>query len=230
VESILSFDQLEAIRRLDACTLSNAIETFDLRLRNEGFADASIRCMFPQLPPMLGYAVTARIRGSGPPPVGHSYFDRGDWWSYILTVPGPRVTVVQDLDDPPGLGGFVGEVHASIHRALGCVGTVTNGGVRDLPAVEKMGYQLFAAHPSVSHAYVHMVEFGEPVEIGGLTIRSGDLIFGDCHGILSIPKEIAADLPAVAARMLAREQRVIGLCRSPTFSLEKLREIIKELG
>jgi len=230
VESILSFDQLEAIRRLDACTLSNAIETFDLRLRNEGFADASIRCMFPQLPPMLGYAVTARIRGSGPPPVGHSYFDRGDWWNYILSVPGPRVTVVQDVDDPPGLGGFVGEVHASIHRALGCVGTVTNGGVRDLPAVEKMGYQLFAAHPSVSHAYVHMVEFGEPVEIGGLTIRSGDLIFGDCHGILSVPKKIAAELPTVAARMLAREQRVIGFCRSPAFSLEKLREIIKELG
>ncbi len=227
---ILTFDQLESIRRLDACTLSNAIETFDLRLRNEGFADASIRCLFDKLPPMLGYAATGRIRCSGPPPVGHSYFERTDWWNNILTIPSPRVTVVQDIDGRPGLGGFVGEVHASILRAMGCVGSVTNGGARDLPAVESMGYALFAGNVAVSRAYVHMIDFGGPVEVGGLTVHPGDLIFGDCHGILAIPKEIAGQLPAVAARLLVKERKIIGLCRSPEFSPEKLRAAIEELG
>jgi len=225
----VTHDQLEAIRRLDACTLSNAIEVFNVRLRNEGFADSSVRCMFPRLPPALGYAVTARIRCSGPPPEGHSYFDRTDWWNYIRTLPEPRITVMEDIGPDIGLGGSVGEVHATILRALGCVGTITNGGVRDLPAVERMEYPLFAGNVAVSRAYVHMVDFGTPVRVGGLSVRPGDLIFGDCHGVLNIPKDIAADLPPVAARLLAQEQRLIDLCRSPDFSVDRLREVIKEL-
>ena len=106
MEGFLSFEKLEAIRRLDACTLSNAIETFDLRLRNEGFADARIRCMFEKLPPILGYAVTARIGCSGPPPAGHCYFDRMDWWNYSLTIPAPRVTVIEDIGPNVGLAAF----------------------------------------------------------------------------------------------------------------------------
>ena len=140
VEHTLSPGQLEAIRRLGTCAVSNAIESFDVRLRNEGLADSSIRSMFPHLPPMLGYAVTARIRCSSPPPVGHNYHDRTDWWTSFLTVPAPRVVVIQDIDPKPGFGAFVGEVHASIQRALGSVGAVTNGAVRDLQAVEAAGY------------------------------------------------------------------------------------------
>ena len=226
----MSFEQLEELRRLDACTLSNAIETFNLRLRNEGFADASIRCMFQQLPPMLGYAVTARISCAGPPPAGHTYFDRTDWWNYSQTIPAPRVTVIEDIGPNAGLGGWVGEVHASILRALGCVGTVTNGGVRDLAAVELMGYPLFARNAAVSHAYAHMIEFGGSVEVGGLTVQPGDLVFGDCHGVLTIPREIAGKLPAVAAQLLAKERQVIALCRSSDFSLAGLRALVHDLG
>src|SRR5438046_2305933 len=89
----LDAGQLEALRRLDTCTVSNAIETLEVRLRNEGFADSSVRCLFPQLTPMLGYAVTARIRCSGPPIEGHAYLERTDWWNIILSIPAPRVVV-----------------------------------------------------------------------------------------------------------------------------------------
>src|SRR5215831_5417572 len=136
MESKLSNARLEALRQLDSCTVSNAIETFNLRLRNEGFADSSIRCIFPALPSMVGYAVTCRIRCSGPPPKGHSYLDRMDWWNHVQTVAEPRVVVIQDIDHNPGLGSFLGEVHISILKALKCVGAVTNGAVRDLAAVE----------------------------------------------------------------------------------------------
>ena len=145
---------------MDACTLANAIETFHERLRNEGFADDSVRCLFPQLKPMVGYAATIKIRGSAPPTADGRYPDRTDWWDYILSLPAPRVVVVQDVATQVGLGSLLGAVHVNILRALGCVGAVTNGSVRDIPAAESLGFHLFAGSVSVSHAYVHIVELG----------------------------------------------------------------------
>jgi regulator of RNase E activity RraA len=226
MKTVLSSEQLEILRRLDACTLANAIETFHARLRNEGFADNSVHCQFPHLSPMLGYAVTVKVRGSAPPTAERDYPDRTDWWDYILSLPSPRVVVVQDLASTVGLGSLLGAVHINILRALGCVGAVTNGAVRDLPAAEKLGFQLFAGSIAVSHAYVHIVEFGTPVEIGGLKIQSGDLLHGDLHGVQSIPSDIAEKVPLAAAEIIAREQELITLCQSMDFSLEKLRAAI----
>jgi regulator of RNase E activity RraA len=223
-------DRLEAIRQFDGCTISNAIETFDVRLRNEGFADGTIRCVFDDLPPVVGHAVTARIRCSTPPAVGHSYHDRTDWWTYILTVPAPRVVVVEDVDDRPGLGAFIGDLHAHILQALGCVAYVTNGSVRDVAAVGRIGFQFFAKSLSVSHAFVHLVDFDQPVRVGGLRVESGDIVYGDRHGVLTIPAGIAGDIPAVATRMIDQERRVIDLCQSPDFSLEKLLTLLRPLG
>ena len=215
-----------ALRRLDGCAIANAIETFDVRLRNEGFTDGRIRCLFERQAPVVGHAVTARIRASTPPPVGHNYFDRTDWWTYIGTVPAPRIIVVQDVDDFIGRGALVGEVHANILRALDCHAYATNGAVRDLDGVGRTGLQLFAGSISVSHAYVHIVDFGEPVDVAGLSVRTGDMLFGDCHGLQSIPPAIAAEIPWVAQEMQAREQRVIDFCKSAEFSIEGLRAII----
>ena len=204
MNAILTSEQLEILRRLDACTLANAIESFHERLRNEGFVNNSVHCLFPGLPPMLGYAATVRIRGSAPPTVAASYTDRTDWWDYILSLPAPRVVVVQDVATQTGLGSLLGAVHVNILRALGCVGAVTNGSVRDLPAAQNLGFPLFAGSISVSHAYVHIVEFGAPVEIGGLKIQSGDLLHGDLHGVQSIPLAIADKIPLAAAEIIAR--------------------------
>ena len=140
MSEVLSPALAEALCQLDSCVISNAIETFDVRLRNEGFTGAAIRCVFPERPPVVGHAVTATIRCSTPPAVGHVYTDRTDWWTDILRTPAPRIVVVQDVDHHPGLGAFVGEVHANILRALGCVAYVTNGAVRDLPAVQALGF------------------------------------------------------------------------------------------
>ncbi len=224
----LTAEQLECLRRLDACTLANAIETFNERLRNEGFVDSSVRCLFPRLNPMLGYAATVKIRGSLPPTADGNYADRTDWWDYILSLPAPRVVVVQDVSSRLGLGSLVGSVHMNILRALHCGGVVTNGSVRDIPAAEAAGFQLFAGSISVSHAYVHIIEIGKPVEIGGLRIRSGDLLHGDLHGVQSIPLDIAGRIPEVAARITAQEQSLIALCRSPEFSVSKLREAVAQ--
>jgi 4-hydroxy-4-methyl-2-oxoglutarate aldolase len=226
MNTVLSPTQFEILRNLDACTVANAIETFNQRLRNEGFADNSIHCQFSKLPPLLGYAATVKVRGSAPPTAANRYPDRTDWWEYISSLPSPRVVVVQDAATKVGLGSLLGSVHINILRALDCVGAVTNGSVRDLPVAEALGFQLFAGSVSVSHAYVHIVEFGKLVEVGGLKIHSGDLVHGDRHGVQTIPLDIAAKIPRAAAEIVAYEQPLINLCQSSDFSIAKLRELL----
>ncbi|MGO9242056.1 MAG: RraA family protein [Bryobacteraceae bacterium] len=220
--------EFESLRLLSTCTASNAIERFEVRPRNEGFVRATARCQFPRMGHMLGYAAPAVVRASNAPLGGRCYYDRMDWWHYLTTIPEPRVIVIQDLDPIPGIGAFVGEIHASIALALHCVGCVTNGSVRDLEQVEKLGFHLFAGGAAISHAYAHIVEFGEPVEIGGLRIRPGDLLHGDRHGVHLIPSSIASKVPAMAQQILETEQRLTRFCNSPGFSLHTLAEEIEK--
>ena len=224
--SPLTAQQLLALRGLNSCLVANAIETFHERLRNEGFVDGSVRSLFSDLPPMVGYAATVRIRGSAPSTAEREYPERTDWWDYVLSVPAPRVLVVQDVATRVGLGSLVGEVHMNILRALDCVGVLTNGSVRDIPAAHAAGFHYFAGSASVSHGYVHLIEFGAPVSVGGLAVHSGDLLHGDVHGVQSVPLGIAAKIPEVAMRISARERSLIAFCNSPGFSVEKLRELI----
>ncbi len=228
MSELLAGAELAALARFDTCTVANAIETFSKRLRNEGFMAGAVRCFTPQLPPVVGYAETLRVRSSSPPWERRFYCDRSDWWGALRRVPVPRVLVVEDVDPRVGVGAFVGGVHAHILRALGCVGAITNGAVRDIPEVSEAGLQLFGGNLSPSHAYVHVVDYGQPVTVAGLTIAPGDLLHADQHGVVRVPSEIAAEIPAVAARMHRHERRIRDYCRSYDFSLEGLREIVEE--
>ena len=130
----------------------------------------------------------------------------------------------------PGTGSFLGEVHAHIYRALGCAGIVTNGAVRDLPALRRMGFPAFASHVSVSHAYAHVVEVGGPVVVGGLEVQSGDLLHGDLHGVLSIPlRSWTSCRPSRPSRRKS-EQTIKEFCRSPEFSVDGLRQLLQQFG
>jgi 4-hydroxy-4-methyl-2-oxoglutarate aldolase len=229
-QSLLRQDQLDAIRQFDTCRIANAIETLEIRLRDKGYTRPGLKSLSGYSLSALGYAATVRLKTTGPPATGGFYLDRTDWWDYVVTIPGPRVAVFEDLDDPPGGGAVVGEVHVEVLRALGCVGVVTNGSVRDLQAARASQFPLFAQSTSVSHSYVHLVDFGGPVSIFGLEIAPGDLIYADCHGVLSIPLDVAHELPAIAARQAERERRVIDLCRSPGFSLEALRAEVQAVS
>ena len=218
-------DLLEALARYDAPTLANAIETFDLQPRDVGFADSRIRCMFPELGRMVGFAATATIVARGAP--GSDWQGAGNdaLYAHVRKIRAPRVVVVKDLDDPPAHGSLWGEVHATIFGALGCVGCVTDGAVRDLDEARRMGFHFFAAGPSVSHAYVRVETIGEPVEIGGLFVAPGDLLRADQHGVLKIPLEIAAELPAAADRVIASEQALLRWVRSEDFDPDRLTEM-----
>jgi 4-hydroxy-4-methyl-2-oxoglutarate aldolase len=220
----ISVETLEALRKISTPTISNALELFNIRPRNQGFMSPEIHCLFPDLGVMVGHAVTARFTAEQPAAHPGS---RYQLWKHILEVPEPRVLVLQDLDKPAGIGAFVGEVMATIHRRLGCIGVVTDGHVRDLDEVHALGFHFFAAGVCVSHAYVDLIDFGTPVKVGGLVVGTGDLLHGDKHGVLSVPREIASELPSAAARIVAREQRILGHCQSPAFDLEELKRLFE---
>ncbi len=220
-------EQLNAIQQYDTCSVLNAIETFGIRLRNDGFARPGLTWMFPTVKSMLGYACTMCVKTSNPPMTGGKYHDRTDWWQDLQRMPEPCIAVIEDIDHLAGFGSVAGDVHAAIMRRLGCVGLVTNGSVRDLDAVEKTGFAFYAKSVAPSHAYQHIVDHNQPVEILGLRINPGDLLFADRNGLISIPKEIVAELPAVAERLRKKEQTVIDLCASPDFSIELLRDAVK---
>lgn len=216
----LNKEELEALRHWPTCAISNAIELFDIRPRNEGFMLPEIRCVFPELGPMIGYAVTAVI--SADSPEGRRVQPM-EFWEKILTIPEPRVVVIHDIDHPV-VGSFWGEVNANIYKALGCVGTVTDGSVRDLDEVRETGFHFFSSGVTVSHAYVHLVEVGIPIKVGGLVVKLGDLIVGDQHGVISIPLEIARDVPKAAQLVEDWERPIINFCKSKDFTISGLKE------
>jgi regulator of RNase E activity RraA len=221
-------DVIQPLRKISSPSVANGIETFNARPRNQGFMSSEIRALFPELGPLVGYAVTALIRAEPQPIQGHRASTFA-WWDYVLSIPAPRVVVVHDLDDPRGQGAQWGEVQANIHKALGCAGVVTDGSVRDIEEVRGLGFQFAAAHVSVSHAYVHMVDFGLPVKVGGLWVKPGDLIHCDQHGAVTIPAEIADRIPDAVAKVEADERTIIGYCQSPTFSAEGLKALYTQV-
>lgn len=220
---MLTIDELEALRKIPSPTISNAIEMFDIRPRNEGFISPEVRCLFPGLGKMVGYAFTAAISADLPGSSGRS-LARSDYWEATQTVPAPRIAVIQDLDNPPGKGSFWGEVNSNIHRSLGFVGMVTNGSARDLDEMESLGFLAFAGCPSVSHSYVHLVDFGAAVRLGGAVVTPGSLLHGDRHGVVIIPREIAGRVAKAAAEVEAAERELISFCQAPDFSLAGLRK------
>lgn len=222
----LTAQQLEALAALSTPTVANAIETFKIRLRNEGFINNVIANRLPKLQPMVGYAVTMRMRTDGPPPKGSTYPNRSDWWDTIAALPNPKIMVIEDADKYVGVGSLAGEVHGAIFKRLGCIGIVTNGAVRDLDALEAMRLHVYSGHLSPSHAYAHIIDVGGPVELYGVRIQSGDLLHGDQHGIVTIPHGIAANVHIAALKILQHERKILEFCAAEDFSIEKLRELV----
>ena len=175
--------------------------------------DASVRCMFPELGVVIGYAATATIRAAAP---GEESQPRAVA-AHLVRCREPRLVVIQDLDDPRGVGSYWGEVNANIHQAFGAHGVITNGCVRDLDEMREVGFHAFARSVGVSHAYVHVVEVGIPVTVGGLDVHPGDLLLGrPARGDLDPPRDRRA-LPEAIRKVEADEQNIITMFRSPDF-------------
>ena len=216
---------LTSFRRLRTPIVYDAIERFGLRPRQDGYTDASIRCLLPSLGAFVGYAVTGRIMTELPHVSGNQCVPWEDVWTYVDGQRKPSIMVCQDLDQPSGHGCAWGDVSASIFRRLGCVAVITNGTARDIREVEAVGFGLFAQGSIVGHANIRFVEIGGLVKVGGLVVNPGELLHADEHGVVIIPGEIdLGELLRVAEQFTASEQSIIEYTRtSETFSVPELK-------
>ncbi len=222
----LGTEQIEELKCFPTPTVSNAIELFNIRGRTEGFMRPGLHCHFPEIGPIIGYAATATFAAQQP--AGEPVDDQA-YCEAILTQPAPRISVAQDVDDAP-IGALFGEVNSTVHKALGCVGHITNGGVRDLDEVREIGFQLTSGCVQVAHAYVHLEDFAISVQVGGVTVNPGDLLHADQHGFCIIPPEVAPHLAEACRGIEEVEHPLLELARSSAFTVAKYSQARVELA
>lgn len=141
----------------------------------------------PEALPICGWAVTVVIQ-----PGDRTHATRGsELWAayreYLAAQPGPKIVVVQDLDKPSCYGAGWGEVNANIHRALGCIGGIIDGAVRDVDEIRHTGFKTLARRMSVGHGCAIPIRWDCEAEVFGQKIKPGQLVHADKHGFIAIP-------------------------------------------
>ena len=220
---------LQLLATWDTPTICNALELVVPHRRATGFTVRPLVCLDPSLAPIVGRARTATIRAMDT--AARSAAEQRDvriaYYEHLANADGPTVTVVQDIDPEPGFGAFWGEVNTAVHKGLGSLGAVTNGSIRDLDECAP-GFQLLAGEVGPSHAHVHVVDFGGPVNVCGMAVRHDDIVHADRHGAVVIPPEAVKELPAAVDLITRREAVILECARSPDFDIEKLRRAITD--
>jgi regulator of RNase E activity RraA len=211
------------LRKFDTPTIANALEIAQGKRSTSGFTRKTYLAAFPKLPAIVGFARTATIRCSTPYDPAARRKNQIAYYNYVAQGEQPTIAVIQDVDSQPGLGAFWGEVNTHVHWGLGCVGTLTNGSMRDLDAMQPQ-FQCFAATLSPSHAWVQVVEIGKPVEVLGLAVADGDIVHADRHGAIIIARDVLDKLPTAIDLMARRERVILDAARKPGFNMAALRE------
>lgn len=211
----VSEKQFAFLRSIDTPTVCNLIEIAAPERRGAGYTIKHLHCPFPELPPMVGFAKTVTMRAKDKVSLGEAGYmqKRLDYLDYVAALPQPGIVVIEDLDDPVGYGAFWGEVQTNVHQALGCLGTITNGSIRDIPQVAP-GFQMLAGSIAPSHAYVHVVDYGIDVSVHGMEVKSGDLIHADRHGAVVVPVAAIDAMQAAADGLAAKEAKIIAAAKS----------------
>ena len=215
--SSLTPEHIDYLKSIDSPTIANAVETFKVRDRTDGYIGGSVGSLFPDLGVMVGQAVTVKmINPAGPAASRDSYWEM---WEALEKMPSPSVLVMQDASGRPSRYAMAGEVMATLARRLGAVGLVTNGGYRDIDEVHALGLHYFASQVVVSHGNFGVVEVGEPVTLDGQTIKTGDILHGDRNGIVIVPAETLDGMKDAVDGIRDRESRLMNFIKSDKFTL-----------
>lgn len=218
---------LDVLKQWDTPTICNGLELVAPERRAVGFTVEPMVAIDRNAAPMVGLARVGTMRAKEAP--RSKVADRMDWYDYVAKADFPTVVVLQDIDDRPGYGAFWGEVHSTVHKALGALGCVTNGSFRDLDAWAP-GFQIIGGRIGPSHAHVHMVDFGKPVDVFGMHTVHDDVIHADFHGAVIIPADAVRKLPAAIDLLTRREKIILDVCRAEGFTPDKLRAALKDSG
>lgn len=218
----LTTADLDKLTAWDTPTICNALEITNPERRGHGFTVAPLSCLDPSLPPIIGYARTAKIRAAAP---ASGTVERLPYYEYVATATGPTIVVIEDMDPSPGYGAFWGEVHTTVHKGLGARGCVTNGSYRDVTD-SAPGFQLLGGMVNPSHAHVHLVDFNCQVTVHGMEVNHGDIIHADQHGAVIVPEGAVKKIPDAVDLITRKEAVILEAARAPDFNFEKLKAAI----
>lgn len=232
---LLNQKQLERLVQVDSPTIANVVELFELRSRVANFSNYSLKAIYPELPPTVGYAITATFRSGYPAERDDSYFGMGKLIGDSHLMPSPKIMVIQDMDEPPRAATY-GEVMATAFQTFGFVGLITSGAGRDIEQVRQLRFPCWASSMIVSHGYNRFLDFHLPVVVGGLQVKPGNLIHADGNGIVTIPNHIAPIVVEFCEPFIQAEQQVMDYLKFPgatpggyADAIRKMRAEVKEL-
>jgi|SRR5690349_17509463 regulator of RNase E activity RraA len=223
----ISAADLKLLAQYDTPTISNVIELFECRPRNTGYMDSRIRACFPEMPPIVGFASTATMRTAYARAEGDVYNTLDEQIARFAELPGPAIVVFQDVDDPP-VGATFGEIMCASYQCFGALGIITSGPARDLDQVRKLGFAAFSNGVVCSHSYSHTMSIHQPVRVGGMEVRAGDLLHADANGVCAIPIPIASEVAQAASEFVAAEAVVIECARRGNCSVNEYAEARRE--
>ena len=232
----LSHADLLKLKRWNTPTIYNGWEQITRHdIAGDAFNVEETHDFMPQMGPMVGYAVTIVIEPSKPEHKRNQAAS-AEYRRYVASVPGPKIVVVQDLDKPRVIGSLWGEVNSNMHRALGCVGTITDGAIRDVDEMTNAGFKALAQRLCVGHAHVCPVGWNCEVEVFGRKVSPGQLIHADKHGFLAVPPEDESSLLEAALFMDNNEcNTVIAAARgcaglTPQAAVDHINQAAKEFS
>jgi regulator of RNase E activity RraA len=229
-DEALTAEDLAALTALDTPSVCNAIEIVMPERRAYGFTTSTLHCVRPELGSMVGHARTVTVRSTRPSALDAEEMreTRFGYYDYLAEADGPTIAIVQDLDDgQAGFGSFWGEVNSNIHWALGCIGTVTNGSVRDIDALAD-GFQVLAGVIAPSHGFIHAVDYACTVNIAGMVVESRELIHADRHGAVVIPRGQARAVIDAAALIARREAVILDAAKSANADVTSIKHAMTE--
>jgi 4-hydroxy-4-methyl-2-oxoglutarate aldolase len=220
-------DWIGYLKSIDTPTLINAIEELKLRPNREGFTPLQLRCLFPEMGRLCGYAVTSQVETvsqTGPMEIDQFL----DLYRLVEAAPKPAVIVLQEIGGYGDYAAHCGEVMATFFQRLGAIGLVSDCAVRDIPEVRALGFHYFARGSVASHANFRIVRSGVPVQVLGMEVKPGDILHGDENGLIHVPGGIEGALPSAVEDVRRRERKVMEFVRGPGFRLDKFKETVVE--
>jgi len=226
-ERFPTLTDLEYLKSIDSPTLINAIELLNLRPRERGFTPVDIRCLFPDMGVMCGYAVTAQVEtATKMEPFRLDTFI--ELYKLVEQSPKPAVIVFQEIGGFGEFAAHAGEVMSTFFTRLGAIGLVSDCGVRDLAEVRALGFQYFARGTVASHANFRIARVDVPVQVRGMVVNPGDIIHGDLNGVITVPPCDMQLLREAVDSVRNRERKIMDFVKSPEFSLDGFRSMVVE--
>ena len=219
-------DRLDFLQGYSTTQLESAVALFKLRARNDGVTLPGLQQRFPALGRLVGYAVTCVFSTDADDARGRR--ENVDYWNFLHHLPGPKVVIALDASAQAASGSTFGRLNANIHRALGCRGVITNGGVRDIDDFQKLGLHVFSSHLTTRHGNPHFISFGKPVTLHGATFKTGEVVCADEHGVITIPSEALPHIAGAVDEIERRLSPVLAYCRSTGFDAAGLDEAINQ--